>query len=111
MFVANFVLMDYGTGAVMAVPAHDQRDFEFATKYGLNKRIVVQPEGETLDAATMKTAYVGAGKLVNSGEFDGIDNESAKAKITAKAGEATVTLSPARLALVAAALLGLRRFR
>ena len=68
--------MDYGTGAVMAVPAHDQRDFEFATKYGLNKRIVIQPEGESLDAATMKEAYTGPGKLVNSGEFDGLDNET-----------------------------------
>ena len=91
VFVANFVLMDYGTGAVMAVPAHDQRDFEFASKYGLNKRIVVQPEGETLDAATMKEAYVGAGRLVNSGEFDGLDNESGKGKITAKTGEPTVS--------------------
>ncbi|HEX8954146.1 MAG TPA: leucine--tRNA ligase [Polyangia bacterium] len=90
VYVANFVLMDYGTGAVMAVPAHDQRDFEFASKYGLDKRIVIQPEGETLDAATMNEAYVGAGKLVNSGEFDGLDNETAKAKITAKTGEATV---------------------
>jgi leucyl-tRNA synthetase len=91
VYVANFVLMDYGTGAVMAVPAHDQRDFEFATKYSLNKRIVIQPEGETLDAATMKEAYTGAGKLVNSGEFDGLDNETAKAKITAKAGQPAIT--------------------
>jgi leucyl-tRNA synthetase len=91
VFVANFVLMDYGTGAVMAVPAHDQRDFEFANKYGLNKRIVIQPEGDALDSSSLTAAYTDAGKLVNSGEFDGIDNETAKAKITQKAGEATVT--------------------
>src|SRR5262249_13625719 len=91
VFVANFVLMDYGTGAVMAVPAHDQRDFEFASKYGLEKRIVIQPEGEALDAATMSAAFVDPGKLVNSAEFDGLDNESAKAKITAKFGAATVS--------------------
>ncbi len=91
VWVANFVLMDYGTGAVMAVPAHDQRDFEFATKYGLNKVVVIQPEGEPLDADTLEAAYAGAGKLVGSAEFDGLDNETAKAKITAKAGEATVS--------------------
>jgi leucyl-tRNA synthetase len=91
IFVANFVLMDYGTGAVMAVPAHDQRDFEFASKYGLEKRIVIQPDGETLDIAEMKAAYSGPGKMVNSGEFDGLDNETAKAKITEKAGEPTVS--------------------
>jgi leucyl-tRNA synthetase len=91
IWIANFVLMDYGTGAVMAVPAHDQRDFEFATKYGLPKRIVIQPEGDLLDSSTMKAAYVGPGKLVNSGEFDGLDNETAKAKIAAKAGEPAVT--------------------
>ncbi len=83
--------MDYGTGAVGGVPAHDQRDFEFAEKYGLPKRVVIQPDGEPLDPATMKEAWTGAGKLVNSGEFDGLDNESAKAKITAKAGEPTVS--------------------
>src|SRR5262249_21336262 len=72
-------------------PAHDQRDFEFARKYQQNIRIVIQPEGEKLDPSTMKEAYTGAGKLVNSGEFDGLDNETAKSKITEKAGEATVS--------------------
>jgi leucyl-tRNA synthetase len=91
VWVANFVLMEYGTGAVMAVPAHDERDFQFATKYGLPKRIVIQPEGEKLDSSTMDVAYVGPGILVNSGEFDGLDNETAKAKITAKVGEPTVS--------------------
>jgi leucyl-tRNA synthetase len=93
IWVANFVLMDYGTGAVMAVPAHDQRDFELARKYGLPVRVVIQPEGgeAPLDGATMAAAYTGGGRMVNSGEFDGLDNETGKARVTAKAGEATVS--------------------
>jgi len=82
IFAANFVLYDYGTGAVMAVPTHDQRDFEFATKYGLEKIVVIQPEGETLDAATMTAAYVEEGTMVNSGQFDGLKNVEAKKAIT-----------------------------
>ncbi len=78
IWVANFVLADYGTGAVMAVPTHDQRDFEFATKYGLEKVVVIQPEGESLDPSSMKAAYDGPGKLVASGDFDGLNNEEAK---------------------------------
>ena len=61
IWVGNFVLMGYGTGAIMAVPAHDQRDFEFARKYGLPVRVVIQPEGGTLDGATMDAAYDGPG--------------------------------------------------
>src|SRR5262249_3391657 len=53
VYIANFVLMEYGTGAVMAVPAHDQRDFEFAKKYGLPVRVVIQPPGKELDPAAM----------------------------------------------------------
>ncbi len=83
VFLANFVLMDYGTGAVMAVPSHDQRDFEFARKYDLPLVVVIQPEGETLDPAAMTEAWTGPGKLVNSGPFDGLDNEAAKEKIAA----------------------------
>lgn len=83
VFLANFVLMDYGTGAVMAVPAHDQRDFEFARKYELPIRVVIQPEGEQLLAEQMEEAYIGPGVLVNSAQFDGVDNESAKEKIAA----------------------------
>lgn len=83
IFLANFVLMDYGTGAVMAVPAHDQRDFEFARKYELPIRVVIQPEGESFNPDEMEEAWVGPGLLVNSGEFDGIDNEAAKEKIAA----------------------------
>jgi len=77
IYIANFVLMDYGTGAVMAVPAHDQRDFEFAKKYGCDLKIVIQP-AEELNLDTMKEAYTGAGKLVGSGQFDGMDNDDAK---------------------------------
>ena len=83
IYVANFVLMEYGTGAVMAVPAHDQRDFEFAKKYGLPIRVVVQPPGERLDPATMTEAWEEPGVLVGSGEFDGLESEPAKARIAA----------------------------
>ncbi|PLX90728.1 MAG: leucine--tRNA ligase [Desulfuromonas sp.] len=83
IFLANFVLMDYGTGAVMAVPAHDQRYFEFARKYQLPIRVVIQPEGETFLPETMLEAWVGPGVLVNSGRFDGLANEAAKEKIAA----------------------------
>jgi leucyl-tRNA synthetase len=82
VYIADFVLMEYGTGAVMAVPAHDQRDFEFAGKYGLPIKIVIQPEGENLEPETMKEAWEGPGTLVNSGPFDGTDNEEAKGAIT-----------------------------
>jgi leucyl-tRNA synthetase len=65
-------MMDYGTGAIMAVPAHDQRDFEFARKFGLEVKVVVQPEGESFDGATMNEAWPGTGQMVNSGPLDGI---------------------------------------
>ena len=82
IWVANFVLMGYGTGAVMAVPAHDQRDLEFARKYGLPVRVVIQPRGRELDARELDQAYTDPGVLVNSGAFTGMDNESAKTAIT-----------------------------
>ena len=82
VFLANFVLMGYGTGAVMAVPAHDQRDFEFARKYELPLQVVIQPEGETLDSATMNEAWEGPGTMANSGDFDGLDHVTGKQKIT-----------------------------
>lgn len=70
IWVANFVLMDYGTGAVMAVPAHDQRDFEFAQKYGLEiNQVIATPE----DFDISKEAFTEKGKLINSGEFDGLN--------------------------------------
>ena len=78
IYLANFVLMDYGSGAVMAVPTHDQRDFEFAGKYNLPLTVVIQPDGVELDPATMDSAYTGSGIMLNSGRFDGMDNESAK---------------------------------
>jgi leucyl-tRNA synthetase len=83
IFVANFVVMEYGTGAVMAVPTHDQRDFEFARKYNLPMRVVIQPEDQgPLSPETMTAAYEGPGKLVHSGPFDGLDNEVAKKAVT-----------------------------
>jgi len=81
VFAANFVLMEYGTGAVMAVPAHDQRDFEFARKYNLPIKVVIQPPGEPLEGATLEAAHEGSGILVDSGPFTGLDNETAKKKI------------------------------
>lgn len=82
IYIANFVLMEYGTGAVMAVPTHDQRDFEFAQAYGLDKIVVIQPQGEeSLDAATMTQAYTEPGVLVNSGPFDGMKSEEAQEAI------------------------------
>ena len=77
IYIANFVLMDYGTGIVMAVPTHDQRDFEFAKKYGIGLKVVIQPKGKTLDASKMKEAFVDDGVLVNSGEFTGVENQTA----------------------------------
>ncbi|MFW5906293.1 MAG: leucine--tRNA ligase, partial [Desulfobia sp.] len=82
VYIANFVLMEYGTGAVMAVPAHDQRDFEFAEKYNLDIRVVISPRGENLDKKNINQAYEDAGILVNSGEFSGMDSEEAKSTIT-----------------------------
>jgi leucyl-tRNA synthetase len=83
IYTANFALMEYGTGAVMSVPAHDQRDFDFARKYALEIVPVVQPEGAPLEPASMTAAYAGDGWMVNSGEFDGLPNGDAKETITA----------------------------
>ncbi|OFC40544.1 leucine--tRNA ligase, partial [Acidithiobacillus caldus] len=82
VWAANFVLMGYGEGAVMAVPAHDQRDFEFAQKYGLPIRPVIQP-AQAENAGTVDAAYTGPGRLYNSGPFDGLDSVEAKSRITA----------------------------
>lgn len=83
VYVANFVLMDYGTGAVMAVPAHDQRDFEFATKYGLDIIPVIKPaDGSELDIS--EAAYTEKGVLFDSGEFDGLEFQAAFDAIAAK---------------------------
>jgi leucyl-tRNA synthetase len=77
IYAANFVLADYGTGCVMAVPTHDQRDFEFAQKFGLECIVVIQPKDRELNAATMTEAYVDEGILVNSGPFNGMVNTQA----------------------------------
>ncbi len=71
VFVAPYVLMEYGTGAVMGVPAHDQRDFEFAREHGLPVRVVIAPPGADLDPDAMDAAYPHEGVMVNSGPFDG----------------------------------------
>jgi leucyl-tRNA synthetase len=73
IWIANFVLAEYGTGAIMAVPAHDQRDFEFARKYGLPIRIVVRADGDTRSAEELTEAASGAGRLVDSGEYTGAE--------------------------------------
>ena len=83
IFAANFALMEYGTGAVMSVPAHDQRDFEFARKYNLDITIVVSPEDRELDPAAMTEAYTGEGTMVNSGPFNDIPNRQALDDIAA----------------------------
>ena len=81
VFAANFVLADYGTGCVMAVPTHDQRDFEFAEKYNLPMIAVIQNPDNPLDVETMSEAYVGEGIMVNSGQFDGMENVKAQSAI------------------------------
>jgi len=87
VYIANFVLMEYGTGAVMAVPAHDERDFEFAKVYNLPIAPVVIPEGIELSSATMENASTEPGILVNSGRFDGLESEAAKGAIITYAEE------------------------
>ena len=72
IWIADYVLMNYGTGAIMAVPAHDQRDFEFARKFGLAVKVVVQPEGETLNGDTITEAWSEAGFMVHSGPLNGV---------------------------------------
>ncbi len=79
VFIANFVLMDYGTGAIFGCPAHDQRDLDFARKYDLDVTIVVQPENEIIDVEN--TAYTGSGVMTNSGFLDGMAVDEAKAEV------------------------------
>jgi leucyl-tRNA synthetase len=86
VWVANYVLMDYGSGAVMAVPAHDQRDFEFAKKYNLAIEQVIAPS-DGADGDVDEAAYLEKGTLVNSGEFTGLDYEAAFDAIAAKLAE------------------------
>ena len=86
IWVGNFVLMEYGTGAVQCVPAHDERDFEFAVKFGLAIPVVVQPkEGKPLQEGKLDAAFVEYGTLVNSGPYTGLSSDAAKEKMTADA--------------------------
>ena len=101
IWVANYVLMDYGTGAIMSVPAHDERDYEFAKKYGLDIRVVIMPrrEGDSADGDSRpdEMPFTDMNSLlINSGEFSGLGNEEAIAKMSKYAeehgfGKATVT--------------------
>ena len=95
IYIANFVLIEYGTGCIMAVPAHDQRDFEFAKKYNIPIKVVIKPKDAELAVEKMQAAYVDDGVLVNSGKFDGVGNRAAIDEITKwlekiNAGKATV---------------------
>ena len=78
IWIANYILMDYGTGAIMGVPAHDERDFDFARKYQIPVVAVIQPaEGDHLDGDTMSEAFVDNGIAFNSGEFNGLPTQEA----------------------------------
>jgi len=91
IYVANFVLMEYGTGAIMSVPAHDQRDFDFAAKYSLPVRVVIEPEQKSEKNSELRTpnseplagAYEDAGVMVNSGKFSGLKSDDGKEQISA----------------------------
>ncbi|MFA5357719.1 MAG: class I tRNA ligase family protein [archaeon] len=82
IYAGNFVVADYGSGMVMAVPAHDQRDFEFAKKYKIQIKVVIQPRGKNVDASAMKEAFTEEGILVNSEKFNGIESAKAIEEIT-----------------------------
>lgn len=81
IYIANYVLMDYGTGAIMAVPAHDQRDFEFASKYGIDIIPVVDPKNPDIDLYNLKEAFEAEGTVINSEQFNGMDNIEVISKI------------------------------
>jgi len=96
IWITNYVLMDYGTGAVMAVPAHDQRDFEFAKKYNIPMKLVIQNPEKSLILEEMTEAYVESGILVNSAQFDGMESIASQKAITdwmtqQRTGKHTVT--------------------
>ena len=82
IFITNYVLMDYGSGAVMGVPAHDQRDFEFAKKYDLPIVVVIQDRENPINSQTMTQAFTDEGIMIGSGSFNGLDNKSCMDKIT-----------------------------
>jgi leucyl-tRNA synthetase len=82
VWIADYVLPTYGTGAVMGVPGHDQRDFEFAKKYGLPVKAVISPDGSALAESEISAAYIDPGMMINSGPYDGLKNEEAVERIT-----------------------------
>jgi leucyl-tRNA synthetase len=95
VWIANFVLGEYGTGAVMAVPAHDERDFEFARKFNLPIRVVITPDGQAMSADDLSEATVAYGTLVDSGAYSGLPSAEAQSRMIAAArergiGEATI---------------------
>jgi leucyl-tRNA synthetase len=110
IYLANFVLMEYGTGAVMAVPAHDQRDFEFARKYGLPVRVVIHPKDQRFEAEDLTEAYIDEGVMVDSGPFSGLNNVEGQEKIAAyleeEVGVRRHSLSFTRLGCLPTTLLG-----
>ena len=81
VYISDYVLMGYGTGAIMAVPAHDERDFDFATKFGLDIIPVVDPGNPDIDVNNLKEAFVAEGTMINSGKFDGMNNREAIKKV------------------------------
>lgn len=81
LYLANYVLMDYGTGVVMAVPAHDQRDFDFARKYNLPIDVVISPDGSDISGDSLEAAFEAEGTMINSGEFSGMNNREALPKM------------------------------
>ena len=83
LYLANYVLLDYGTGVVMAVPAHDQRDFDFARKYNLPVKVVITPDGSNMDGDTLDNAFEAEGIMVNSDKFTGMENREALKDIIA----------------------------
>jgi len=86
VWISNYVLMEYGTGAIMAVPGHDQRDFDFAKKYGIPILEVIVPKGQA-PAGELEEAYEGYGSVVNSGEFSGLSSQEASEKMVQLAQE------------------------
>jgi len=82
IYIANFVLLEYGTGIIMGVPAHDQRDFEFTKKYKIPIKVVITPKDKKLNVANLKEAYIDEGVLINSGRFNNIESKRAIQEIT-----------------------------
>jgi len=83
IWIANYVLMDYGTGAIMAVPAHDQRDFEFARKYNIEIKVVIQSKDSSSNGEDLTAASTGPGTMINSGDYNGLTADEGKKQIVA----------------------------